>query len=870
MLGEGTLHRRKLFLCAISYICGIAAAKEGMPIAAVSFAAVFLFFFSLRHEPESLNVNINLTVAILVSFALGAVWFTVDDMQISRGSVLDKAGSREYVMQVYDVRIDAPDQTKSGIGGSSKYGTGGSSQDEAEKDVEAWYSYRTGTKVRLRCEIESDEPGVPKKAKRILLTCYADRSESGGLTEYDEYYSLIGRRISVRTEISAPMTAGNPRCFDYALYLKSEGITHTATCSPGDIEILADTDRREGNRTGLPGPYTLYLIAKRKLVILREHFLDSLESDGSGRTESDSETEQAPQRADGGSAALERDTGLIRGILFGVTGELDESVEDSFRDNGLSHILAVSGMHIGILYALYMKIRKKNGHSWVTALFCMLLVIYGTVTLWSVSVRRAVFLVLITVLGKALDRRSDILTSLGATAVIILIVNPRALFGASFQMSFLAVLSISFFQAPFFKMLNKAVDRTGISLEDRTSLRGAFEAVSVVLAAQSGMLPYMAFTFNRVPLLALFIAFPAATLLSLMMPVGMISLALYAAVGRTLLFGKLLTMSAEVMIRASLIASAGGKFAVDVVSPPVCALILAYGAAFYLSSEYFITAYLRREIGTIFKCAALTIAAAGIAMACWISPFDKASIIMADVGQGDCIHVRSSRADILIDGGGRPDYNVGENVLKPYLLKNGAWNVDIAFATHLHTDHYKGLTELADSFRVKDMVTKAKTGDTFRIGKDITVTVIYPDAGAPVGEDFDENRNSIIYKVTVKGISILITGDIGAEGEELLCEKYKGTDVLKCDILKAAHHGSRFSTTDRFLDAAAPKAVVIGVGKNSYGHPSADVLEKLEKRGIPVFRTDTDGAIGIIRKDKDTILICTQRTEKKTVVSTYS
>ena len=115
--------------------------------------------------------------------------------------------------------------------------------------------------------------------------------------------------------------------------------------------------------------------------------------------------------------------------------------------------------------------------------------------------------------------------------------------------------------------------------------------------------------------------------------------------------------------------------------------------------------------------------------------------------------------------------------------------------------------------------------------------------------------------------SILITGDMTAEWERAMTEKYRGTDVLRADVLKVAHHGSKYSSTEEFLDAVKPKVAMIGVGKNNYGHPSDEVIEKLKEKGIITYRTDVDGAIGI-RKEKGRITVCRQRTEKNRDIGT--
>ena len=112
-------------------------------------------------------------------------------------------------------------------------------------------------------------------------------------------------------------------------------------------------------------------------------------------------------------------------------------------------------------------------------------------------------------------------------------------------------------------------------------------------------------------------------------------------------------------------------------------------------------------------------------------------------------------------------------------------------------------------------------------------------------ENMDENLHSMIFKVYCEGFAVLITGDITAEGEKALVEHYSGTGKLKADVLKVAHHGSRYSTCDEFLDAVDPEIGVIGVGKNNYGHPADEVIEQLTENDILGYRTDVLGAVGL-------------------------
>ncbi|MBQ1406507.1 MAG: MBL fold metallo-hydrolase, partial [Eubacterium sp.] len=181
---------------------------------------------------------------------------------------------------------------------------------------------------------------------------------------------------------------------------------------------------------------------------------------------------------------------------------------------------------------------------------------------------------------------------------------------------------------------------------------------------------------------------------------------------------------------------------------------------------------------------------------------------------------------------------------------------DIALATHLHTDHYLGLEQLSECYRVRNLVTKGKAGDVIELSGGDRIEILWPRVRDP--DTDDENENSLIFKVYAGGLTILVTGDLTAEGEKMLVERYRGTGKLKCDILKVCHHGSRFSSSEEFIDEVSPRAAVIGVGKNSYGHPAPETLVKFKARGIPVYRTDMDGAVGF-RMDRGELAVCKMR-----------
>ena len=242
------------------------------------------------------------------------------------------------------------------------------------------------------------------------------------------------------------------------------------------------------------------------------------------------------------------------------------------------------------------------------------------------------------------------------------------------------------------------------------------------------------------------------------------------------------------------------------------------------------------------------------------------AVTVLDVGQGDAAVLNKNGAAFIIDGGGKP----GADVLVPYLDYLGVKRTACVFISHFDEDHFVGLKEVIAQKRAKavfyppagrndtsysEFVTLCgnngiplealSAGDalTFGSGEIVTVSCLHPETDyAPR----DLNEASLVLKVAFGGASFLFTGDIGAEAERILASN--GRDV-KTDILKLAHHGSKYSSSDIFLEAASPIMAVCGVGKNNtYGHPSAETLERLEKHDVSFYNTAENGAV-IINTD---------------------
>ena len=824
-------------------------------IAAMGITGAVLFYAGMLYlKPEYDSCKLKgLALACAVAMAVGAVRMAVQTYYYE-SMFADKVGNV----------VSASDSNA--VKASDSNAVNDSEKKQAKQKIKAEVlkvSLKKDKNPKLTVRIS--RPGsINRSGRKCLLTYYGAGGSSSGQQNNNErkLRQMTGSLIEFRGDLEEAETAGNPRCFDYRSYLRSQGIS--CVSSTGSIRIVKQNASIQG-------------LIRRKILKFKDDFITALcgSAVGANADAAQSETNQSETNQSEENQA----EALLRGILFGDTDSMDEDMKDDFRRNGTAHILAVSGLHIGLLYSIFRLLRKKAAIPGITAAFLLILGIYGTMTLWAVSVTRAVALILIMELGEKLDRPYDLLTSLGFVSMLVLMNEPYALYGTSFIMSYLAALSIGVI-VPVVKRI----------VPDKIP-----DGIKTSLAVQIGLVPFVAYTFNMLPLGALIINIPVIFLLTIMVSVSAAAVPVYMALS-ALSFGyssffralpvageeKLLLapFSKLLMVLSDLMVSINSRFtgfdllSPDVVSPPLFVVAAYYGILFLLCSESFRVARLRKRIDMAAPQIVVTVIMILISCVLSVSPFDKADIVMVDVGQGDCMHFRfkpdsivqsviNDKTDVIIDGGGNEKYNVGKKTLKPYLLKNGVRKVDLALATHLHTDHYKGIQELEKENLIRQTIIEGKTGDTIYVTRQSKrrqdkeqdrIEIIWPDNRDP--DTDDENKNSLIFKVYINGITVLITGDLGEEGEHALVERYRGTDVLDCDVLKVCHHGSKYSSTAEFIEAVSPVVALIGVGKkNTYGHPSSEAIERLENAGAIVFRTDTDGAIGI-RNVKKRLKIC--------------
>ena len=433
---------------------------------------------------------------------------------------------------------------------------------------------------------------------------------------------------------------------------------------------------------------------------------------------------------------------------------------------------------------------------------------------YSPSVVRAVAMVLLHAFAKMTGRRYDLPCAAFAVGIIALARNPYILLQAGFQMSFLAVLTLGLITPYVHRVYSGA-------------LAGS-------IAIQVGLGPYMMYQFNILPLGAVLINVPVIFLAGLLVPAGMVGMFLpggaaesvngsgaavaaaaaqagpaqtEAAASGDLIPGQFIAgvwdqgvaSLCGAMIRLNELCSASRITSLDVASPPIWALGIFYLGLLAFASEEGRLMIMRRRRRLI-KSLVIGVLVSSIAFGQVVDDgFRRADLVFVDVGQGDCMHLRIKswtgqvRYNVLIDGGGKADFDLGKKTLKPYLLKNGARRIDLAIVTHLHTDHYDGIRSLARMGMVKKIcvyegyrpqeqeilkecglaredLIYVTAGDEIRLGS-ARFDFLAPPARSDeeyaqmAADEEDENKKSLLIKVAICGVSAMMTGDIDEDGE---------------------------------------------------------------------------------------------------------
>ena len=547
---------------------------------------------------------------------------------------------------------------------------------------------------------------------------------------------------------------------------------------------------------------------------------------------------------------------FMQALLVGKHDELnsDASLTTALSASGISHVVAISGLHVAFLMGFLAAIVKNKR---LFAFFGIpVLILFMTMTGFTPSVTRAGIMQIFLICAPIFKRESDSLTSLSLSLFILLAVNPYGSASVGLQLSFAATLGIILFTGRIDSAVtnNLHESRRIKSKPLKAFISFIATSLAVTVGALIFTLPLTAIHFGVVSLISPITNLLTLWVVSLAFPLGIAACVLgfiYSPLG--LIFAFPVAYAARYII---LIARTLAAIPYSSVYSSNAYIV------FWLAYIYilFITLPLLRARARqyIFPCcfAAITLCAVLL-----ISPLlpgaGYSSITVLDVGQGQSVVLSAGENIAIVDCGSSSGENAGM-ITHEFLSNRGRTSVDLLVLTHFHADHINGVEYLLSrigvsalaipdpegSFIADDIIQLARRRgtDIIYVTETLSVSlgdmelVLYP----PVGYG-DENERGLSI-LTIGAVNALITGDMNSAGERSLLRFAAVPDI---DMLIVGHHGSRFSTSDELLAAVTPEIAVISVGNNSYGHPADETLIRLEQLSIAVFRTDQTGHVTV-------------------------
>ncbi|MCI0620260.1 MAG: ComEC/Rec2 family competence protein [Acidobacteria bacterium] len=697
-----------------------------------------------------------------------------------------------------------------------------------------------------------------------------------------------GDQIEVLAHLRLPKNFNNPGQFDYVAYLERQDVA------------LVGTIKNELLITRLATGQGGWL--SRQIQRLRKALLSQLDSAfGSGEI-----------------------AGVMRALLLGDRFSLSPQVEETFRVTGIYHVLVVSGQHVaimaGFLYALFRWVRLPA--TLATVLTAAGLLLYSALAEGQPSVVRATTMACTFLLALYFDRDRNLLNSLALAAWSLLLLDPFWLFDPGFELSFLAVLAIAVAALPWLRQTTQPWRDGLLRLQNtdwdsrclpritdfRIWLRLRLEALQAIapwdrwhlgsrlvlfslralvfvgellvvsFSIQLVFVVLMAVFFHRASLVSPFLNLLAVPLVGLLVPLGFLLLLLsMLGLPADLLAGKLCGTLAHLLLRAAEQFSGAewGNFRLPM--PPV-----------WLCGLYFVCLILALSRSPRVVRWLCTAAATVALVLILVHPFaprtlgGRLQLTALDVRQGDSLFLSfPDRSNLLVDGGGLlgrsfgehfddDSFDIGEQVVSPFLWSLGIRRVDALALTHAHHDHMSGLHALLNNFEIGELwvgenpltpeyvsLVKAALRRTVRIRRlglgdrfafhSGELEFLNPVKGSKRGKT-PANNDSLAFRLQFGHRSFLLTGDLERRVEAEILNRGAAVDA---DLLKVAHHGSRSSSLPEFLDRVSPVWALISVAEHSpFGHPHSEVLQRIEERQVPAFRTDRHGAIRVTTDGK--------------------
>jgi len=676
------------------------------------------------------------------------------------------------------------------------------------------YSGRDSNYLGIIDKIKIDD----KKTKLEVILISVDDSyinERIMLTTDNDNDFLLGQTLSFNGTIKKAKTNTNPNLFNYKQYLLTKKIHYTIYLESESINIINQS---------IPFKY----VAQTKFQNLIKNNFSSLPKDS-------------------------RD--LMVSTILGDSSYLDDYQYDIYKDIGLIHLLAVSGLHINLISSFIIFILANLGLNRKLNLIITIIVItvYGYLIGYPPSSVRAILMISLSLYSSLVYKPYDSLNSLYIAAIISLFINPFWIFRVGFLLSYIASFSILVF--------SKKMNQFFYPYKGRL-----INSLSTILSVNICLIPVQIYFFNSFNFLSILANLIIIPLASINLIIGFSSI----------LFNKLIDiLYYTIYIQNSIIyrLSLYQNLNFTLKSPSIEEFVIyIFLIILIFNPEFFLN--LKNEIKRVIIY--FTILFILVMNFNYFETKNDIIIDFIDVGQGDSSLLRYKDKNILIDTGGSvfSEFDVGKNITLPFLLKSGVNKLDLMIISHFDADHYKGSKAIIENIDVKNIVSsdtpddseflmdiqKSKipfhvlsNGSKIMIDDNFEIEILWPGKNTALKDS--GNNNSLVCLVKANGHKLLFTGDIEKKVEKELIK----TLDLDVDILKVAHHGSKTSTDSVFIEKTSPIISIISVGEgNNFGHPADETIETLEKANSKIYRTDKSGLIRVIIK------------EDKLVLSTYS
>ena len=561
----------------------------------------------------------------------------------------------------------------------------------------------------------------------------------------------------------------------------------------------------------------------------------------------------------------EEEASFLKAMVLGDKTGLSQEQKSLYEENGMAHLLAISGLHMAAVGGGWFSFFRKRGMGYLTSCFSggMFLLFYGCVAGFGNSVLRAAIMYLVYLGAQYVGAEYDMISAMGLAGLFMLAECPWRILEGGFQISFLSILAIGLI-LPWVKELEEKRKGEGKEQVHRnliTKIKEAFRASFVISMTTMPFLLRLFYTWSPYGILLNIIVLPC--MYPLMMSGILCGIGGMFCVSAALAAG----LPVRVFFRFfEILFELARKLPGAVI---VTGYLKVWQICFLYALEgVFLFLWYRRDRRHVIILIVFLMAAV------FLRPEKKLRLIMLDVGQGECILLQlPSGENMLIDGGSTSKSKIGQYVIEQALKYYGINQLDYVIVTHTDEDHISGIEYLLSRrYPIRHMVLPAlkkpdgvwerickaaeengavicrmAKGDGICMGK-AKFICLHPDAGGTSG---DKNSDSVVLYLNYGAFDSVFTGDLDEAGEEQICgwldKMVPDLFPSEIELLKTAHHGSRYSTGENFLQYVMPREAFISSGKNNrYGHPHKETLERLKKAGARVWQTKEGGAIELI------------------------